>query len=215
VKEVSRFLLLLSTLLLCACSAPRPLPVAPADAQKIVFQAVTSNKAHLTIASYALLGEQPGFNGYVVAFWMCQPKSTNSGAISISGYAVVRKYWMSQGIQAMSELSAGLPAAGSLVEFAASTQDDRDGNGKRNIVYGRVLSPQVQAIEVVYADKHTLRWAVSGNGFLLFRDEPTDWLRLSILGADDQVLKTYDLTQSAEILSERAGPWEQNCPQTQ
>lgn len=208
-------MLLLSTLLLCACSAPKPLPVAPADAKKFAFQAVTGSKSPPTIASYTVLGEQPGFNGYVVAFWMCQPKSLNSTAISISGYAVVRKYWMSQGIQAISELSAGLPAAGSLVEFAATTQDDGDGNGKRNIVYGRVLSPQVQAIEVEYADQRTLRWGVSGNSFLLFRDEPTDWLRLNVLGADDQVLKTYDLTQSAEILSERAGPWEQNCPQTQ
>lgn len=211
-KAIPPFFLLLSSLLLCACSAPNPLPVVPADAKKFAFQAVTGSKSPPTTASYTVLGEQPGFNGYVVAFWMCQPKSTNSVAISISGYAVVRKYWMSQGIHAINVLSAGLLEAGSLVEFAASTQDDRDGNGKRNIVYGRVLSPQVQAIEVEYTDQRTLRWAVSDSSFLLFRDDPTGWLRMNILGADDLILKTYDLTQSAETLSERAGPWEQNCP---
>ena len=209
----SRWLILLmGVFLLAACATPQPLPVDPGDAQKMVFQAFTGNKSPATVASYTLLGSQAGFTGQIVVYWMCQPASPNSSAITISGYAVARKYWFNQGIRNFSQLSAGLPAAGALLEFPASSQDNQDGNGKMNIIYGRILSPEVQALEVEYTDQKNLRWPVSGKGFLLFRNEPVDWVRLNVLGEKDRVLKSYDLSQVEETLSERATGWGTKLP---
>jgi SH3-like domain-containing protein len=91
--------------------------------------------------------------------------------------------------------------------------EDRD--QKNHFIFGRILSPDVQAVEVLYADEQRLRWPAGGQGFLLFRQEPVEWTQLNILGEDEQVLKTYDLTQETTTLSERDESGEIDCPSAQ
>jgi hypothetical protein len=71
----------------------------------------------------------------------------------------------------------------------------------------------VQSVEVEYVDEQRLRWPAGSGGFLLFRDEPVDWVRLNVLGQNDQVLKSYNLSKETATLSERAEFREQDCPQ--
>ena len=197
---------------LSGCTQLQPIPVNPFDAQRIVLKAVTRNKPPDTVASYQILDSHPGFQGHIVAYWMCRPAAPSSPAVSISGYAVVRRYQGgNQGIQIAMEGEGGLPAGDSLIEFIADAQGQ--GSEKRNILFGRVLTPEVQALEVVYADKQRLRWPVIEKSFLLFRQESVDWTELLVLGENDQVLKTYDLTMGNTSRSERDESGELNCPE--
>lgn len=193
-----------------ACATLKPLPVDPAEAQKTVFQAVTSNQMPQTIASYTILGSQAGFNGYVIAYWMCRPATLNNRATALSGYAIVRRYLGQNGIQNMTQGGGGLPKVDSLVEFTAVAQDNSD--GKVSIIFGRILSPQVRAVEVEYADQQKLSWPAGSNGFLLFRNEPIDWVRLNVIGENDQILKTYELARDSTTISEREENQFSNCP---
>ena len=207
----SLFLLLLSILFLSACSQLQTMPVNPVEAQRMVFDSVTANKSPATVTSYTVLGSQPGFRGHVVSFWMCRPAVPNAPAAAISGYAIVRKYrGGNQGIQTIMVGESGLPAEGSLIEFMTGSIEDRD--QKNHFIFGRILSPEVQAVEVVYADEQRLRWPVGGQGFLLFRQEPVEWTQLNILGDNEQILKTYDLTDETTTLSERDEGGEMDCP---
>lgn len=87
---------------------------------------------------------------------------------------------------------------------------DRD--QKNHFIFGRILSPDVQAVEVLYADEQRLSWPAGREGFLLFRQEPVEWTQLNILGENEQILKTYDLTQETTTLSERDESGETDCP---
>jgi len=188
--------------LLSACSPSQPQAVDPAEAQKMVFQAVTSSQSPETAASYTVLGSQAGYHGHVIAYWMCQPASPdNPAAVSQSGYAIVRSYDGHTGIQNQTQGGGGLPKADSLVEFSAFVEDNSD--GKLAVVFGRILSPRVRSVEVMYADQKSLRWPAGSGGFLLFRSEPVDWTHLNVLGENDQVLKRYDLAQDTMTISER------------
>lgn len=206
------------TCLMCAmfflsgCAQPQPIPVQPVEAQNTVFQVVTSRQSPEMAASYLMLGSRPGFLGQVVAYWMCRPATPNTPAATISGYEIVQKF-RGKGGNSLGgiEFEEAVPAADSLIEFIAHTQNL--GSEKRNILFGRILSPEVRALEIVYADDQRLRWQVVGNGFLLFRQEPVDWTELRVLGENDQVLKTYDLTFENPTLSERDEHGEQTCPE--
>ena len=104
-------LLLLSVLFLSACSQLQAVPVNPVEAQRMVFDSVTTNKSPATVTSYTVLGSQPGFQGHVVSFWMCHPAVPDAPAAAISGYAIVRKYrGGNQGIQTIMVGESGLPA---------------------------------------------------------------------------------------------------------
>lgn len=204
-------LLLLSILFLSACSQLQTMPVNPVEAQRMVFDSVTANKSPATVASYMVLDSQPGFHGHVVSFWMCRPAAPNAPAAAISGYAIVRKYrGGNQGIQTIMVGESGLPAEGSLIEFMTGSIKDRD--QKNHFIFGRILSPEVQAVEVVYADGQRLRWPAGGQGFLLFRQEPVGWTQLNILGESEQILKTYNLTDETTTISERDESGKIDCP---
>jgi len=204
--------LICAVLLLSGCAPPQPIPVQPIDAQNTIFQMVTSSQAPETGASYLMLGSRPGFLGHVIAYWMCRPATPNSPAATISGYEIVQKFRGQEGKSSLGiEFEEAMPAANSLIEFIADTQIR--GSEKSNILFGRVLSPEVQALEVVYDDDQRLRWLVVGNGFFRFRQEPVGWTELLILGENDQVLRTYDLTFQNHTLSERDELGEQNCPE--
>lgn len=210
----SLFLLLLSILFLSACSQLQAVPVNPVEAQRMVFDSVTANKSPETVTSYTVLGSQPGFQGHVVSFWMCRPAAPNAPAAAISGYAIVRKYrGGNQGIQTIMVGESGLPAEGSLIEFMTGSIEDRD--QKNHFIFGRILSPDVQAVEILYANEQRLRWPAGREGFLLFRQEPMEWTQLNILGEDEQILKTYDLTDETTTLSERDESDEIDCPRDQ
>ncbi len=204
--------LICAVILLSGCAPPQPIPVQPIDAQNTVFQMVTSSQAPETGASYLMLGSRPGFLGHVIAYWMCRPAAPNSPAAIISGYEIVQKFRGQEGKSSLGiEFEEALPAANSLIEFIADAQIR--GSEKRNVLFGRILSPEVRALEVVYADDQRLHWQVVGNGFLLFRQEPVDWTELLILGENNQELKTYDLTLENPTRSERDEHGEQNCPE--
>jgi hypothetical protein len=158
-----------------------------------------------------VLGSQPGFHGHVVSFWMCRPTAHNAPAEVISGYAIVRKYRRgNQGIQTIMVGGSGLPAANSLIEYMTGSIENRD--QENHFIFGRILSPDVQAVEVLYADEQRLRWPAGDQGFLLFRQELVEWTQLNILGEDEQILKTYDLTHETTTLSERYESGEIDCP---
>ena len=196
--------------LISGCAQSQPVPVHPVDAQDLVFRVVTSRNTPETSASYLTLGSRPGFLGHVVAYWMCRPARPDSPAAAISGYEIVQKFRDQEGNSSIGiEFEEALPSANSLIEFIAHTQVR--GSEKRNVLFGRILSPEVQALEVVYVDDQRLRWLVVGNGFLLFRQELVDWTELLILGENDQVLKTYDLTLENPTHSERDEGGKQNC----
>lgn len=205
------------TFLICAmcflsgCAQPQLISIQPFEAQNTVFQVVTSRQSPETGASYLMLGSRPGFLGQVVAYWMCRPATTSAPATTISGYEIVQKF-RGQGGNSLGgiEFEEALPATDSLIEFIAHTQTQ--GSKQRNILFGRILSPEVRALEIVYADDQPLRWQVVGNEFLLFRQEPVDWTELRILGENDRVLKTYDLTHQNPTRSERDERGESNCP---
>jgi hypothetical protein len=210
--------LLFSILFLSACSQLekqlQAVPVNPIEAQKMVFDSVTANKTPATVASYTVLGSQAGFQGQVVSFWMCRPAAPNAPAAVISGYAIVRKYrGGNQGIQTIMIGESGLPAADSLIEYMTGSIENRD--QENHIIFGRILSPNVQALEIVYADEQRLRWPAGRESFLLFRQEPVDWTQLNILGENDQILKTYDLTDETTHLSERDESGTIDCPSEQ
>lgn len=204
-------LLLLSVLFLSACSQLQTMPVNPVEAQRMVFDSVRANKSPATVASYMVLDSQPGFHGHVVSFWMCRPAAPNTPAAAISGYAIVRKYrGGNQGIQTIMIGESGLPAEGSLIEHMTGSIEDKD--QKNHFIFGRILSPDVQAVEVVYADEQRLRWPAGREGFLLFRQEPVEWTQLNILGENEQILKTYDMTDETKAISERDDSGEIDCP---
>jgi hypothetical protein len=212
-KTFSRYAFLIcAVFLFSGCAQPQPIPVQAVDAQNTVFRTITNSQAPETGASYRMLGSRPGFLGQVVAYWMCRPAAPNAPAAIISGYEIVQEFRGQEGKSSQGiAFEKPLPAAHSLIEFIADTQIQ--GSEKRNILFGRILSPEVRALEVVYADEQRLPWQVVGNGFLLFRQEPVDWTELRILGENDQVLKTYDLTLENPTLSERDEHGEQNCPE--
>lgn len=207
--------LVFPVLFLSACSQLQKqlqaVPINPVEAQKMVFDSVTANKTPATVASYTVLGSQPGFQGQVVSFWMCRPAAPNAPAAVISGYAIARKYrGGNQGIQTIMIGESGLPAADSLIEYMTGSVENRD--QENHFIFGRILSPNVQAVEIVYADEQRLRWPAGREGFLLYRQEPVEWTQLNILGENEQILKTYDLTDETATLSERDESGEINCP---
>lgn len=220
-KPVSLWMLsflLFSILFLSACSQLekqlQAVPINPVEAQKMVFDSVTANKTPATVASYTVLGSQPGFQGQVVSFWMCRPAAPNAPAAVISGYAIARKYrGGNQGIQTIMIGESGPPAADSLIEYMTGSVENRD--QENHFIFGRILSPDVQAVEVLYADEQRLRWPAGTQGFLLFRQEPDEWRQLNILGEDEQILTTYDLTDETTTLSERDESGEIDCPSVQ
>jgi hypothetical protein len=73
---------------------------------------------------------------------------------------------------------SGLPAAYSLIEYMTGFMEDKD--QKNHFIFGRILSTDVRAVEIVYAD--------------------------------EQILKSYDLTQEITALSERDESGKISCP---
>ncbi len=205
-------LVILSFLFLTACIPPIAEMVNPADAQKMVFQAATKDQSPHTVASYTVLGSRAGIQGHVIAYWMCKTAAPDQPAVALSGFGVVRRFWGETQIYMLGNSEARLPKADSLIELTANVLEPSD--GKMYLAYGRILSPLVKSVEVEYTDQQRLRWPAGSGGFLLFRNEPVDWVRLNVLGQNDQVLKTYELSKDISTLSERAEGESQKCSQT-
>lgn len=159
-------------------------PGAPTPAEAVRRTVAASPEVAATLR---VLGTRETAAGVVVLYTVRQPANGERPAMEMLHYSLVERRWGGWRPTSGGGFGSSEPTPPeNLVEYGTS-------RGDFTIVFGRVLSPDVAAVETRLDNDQALRDDTTGEVFALLAPAGSTPCELRVLGADGRVLRRFDL----------------------
>lgn len=179
------------------CALASFLTATPKDLIDQTVSCPTDEKAKAE--GFKVLSTQTWSQGVIVLYTaFCPTDNAKTTMRPVFGHKVVKRNgttWQVSGSDSYGTESKSAPSE-QLVEYGISrSSNQRSANipsyheEPYTILYGRVLKPNVVAVEVTFNNGKTMRDGSSNGVFALLSDGATGICELRILGADNQILR--------------------------
>ncbi|MCZ7571755.1 MAG: hypothetical protein M5U01_24655 [Ardenticatenaceae bacterium] len=147
----------------------------------------TVNASPEIAATFRVWGRRQSPHGVVVLYTTRRPAEDQTAPMEMFQYSLVEWKWGGWWPVSGGGFGSSEPASPEvLVDYGTS-------RGNLTIIFGRVLAPEVSAVEATFDNDQTLRDDAADNVFALIAPAGTAPCELRVLGAEEQVLRRFDL----------------------
>ena len=184
-----------------SCALVSLLPIMP---QRLIEQTVNCPiGGNAKAERFKVLDTQAWSQGVIVLYSaLCPAGNAKAPTLQIFGHKIVKRngiVWQVSGSGSYGTAKADAPSQ-QLVEYDISRSSSQSHNQNTStneepytILYGRVLTSKVVAIEASFNNGKTVRDTSRNGVFALLSAGATGICELRVLGADDQILRQEDL----------------------